>query len=670
MSTATAQPYLNWLDLDMDPPAWLSLKGWQTAAGELIGRMRTARNQLLSGDADWDAVEAMLLAEGKFETLNLWAEHTHERTPRLHRSSFARTELRLRAAKMRLLRSSARSRAIHVLRGWLRRRKMPLNTEQKRLVREIIEQWKDAVAGKLRPETERLAARHFRRAIDYSQECRQCGLWLSRRQAQELPPLWRRQARATARSMGHPGWFVAADGELADEAMAAISDRGVREALWRQRQALRESDKTIVPMLRARHEEAGTVGHTNFASYNLSNRTLTSTRMITGLLAEHMEKLGAAIRRLDKRLGEEAALWDIHEVSPWDRPFLLEQMRRKMRFHEEPANVFHVDRTLEMLIPEILALGGWTVEHALLHGEGPRRRWQYRLRRADNATAQIWLAPFATKDEEDLNVAASCAMVRHPWNGEGQRAEAMAVIEMALVRGSQYFNHQQLVWLVHELGHALHYLAMRGTTSGEDTRFPDDMVEFPPQLLERYAQDPQVLARWAAGCGAAPITHRASFWRYHLATDVASIDIHLRTAYHAWLDLKVHGMNPENVCLDEIHRLGCERFGLPYHEDDRRHIRSFMWGDYAATDYAYPIGQALGLELVRIRDDGTIDAHALGETFRSLLDGVLTDGFEPRRLRRQWQQWRGEDLEVSVRRGMGKHSRLLRATTLSFSRLP
>lgn len=670
MSTSPARPYLDWLDHDAEPPLWLSLRGWQLAAGELVARMRQARKRLMTREASWEDVEQILVSDTKFDALNVWAEYTHERTPRVHRDSFKPAELRLGEARMRFWRGSARSRAIHVLRGWLRRRKQPLTTEQKRLVGDMVTLWKESLSEKLRPETEKLAAQHYRRATEFSNECRELGVWLTRRQASDLDPVWRKRARAAARAQGYAGWFVTADGDDGKRAFECISDRPLREALWRQRQALRESDNTVVPMLRARRDEAVECRHNSYAHLHLYERTLTSPRMIQGVLSEHLDSLGAAIRRVDARVVQEGLAWGIDEVQPWDRPFLLEQLRRKMRFSEEPKNIFHIERTLEVMVPEIMALGGWTVEEALLHDEGGTRQWQYRLQRADGARAHMLIAPFATRDEEDPNEAAVHTFVRHPWNGMGPRAAAVSTIEMRVPRRSQHFDYQQIIWLVHEMGHSLHYLAMRGDTCGEESRFPDDLVEFPSQLLERYGQDPQVLARWAAAGGGPAITHRPSFWRYHLATHLDGFDDHLKFVYSAWIDMMAHRKDPDKVSLQDIHRAGCERFGLPYHDDDRYHFRSFMWGDYAATDYAYPLGLAIGNELAPRRADNTIDAAALGENFSELLEEVLTDGFEPKRLRRSWQQWRGEDVATSLRRGMKKQVAYIRLISKALAALP
>ncbi len=668
MSTAIAQPYLNWLDEDATPPVSLSLRGWQMAASELLYRMRAARNRLISAGASWSDFEDMILAEAKFDSLNAWAELTHQRTARLHRDSYSRTEAKLRARRRNIYKSSARSRAIHVLRGWLRRRNEPLSADQKRLVSDWINYWKDALTGQLRPEAERLELRHFRRTREYTMECRERGLWLTRSQARDLPAGLRKEARTRARELGQPGWFVTADSDLGSDAMDYISDRNVRESLWRQRQQLRESDDTILPMLQLRHQESIDGGHSSFSNLTLWDRTITSPTKVMGMLSEHMEGLRAANRRFTKRLEEEAAKWGIESISPWDRPFLIAQLRKRMRFHEEPNNVFNIERMMEVAVPELVAVGGWSVDHLFVHGEGIRRMWQFNLQRKDGAKCQMWFAPFNPKGDENLSIAATQLFLRSPWNGANPKARAISSIEMNVEHSATCFKHKEMVWLAHEIGHGLHYLSQHADNYGDDNRFPDDIVEFPSQLLERYAQDPQVLARWASHCSAAPaLSKRASFWRYHLATHLNTIDEHMRSIFGAWLDLAVHKTNPHTLSFDEFFRKSCERFGISYHEADKSHMRNFMWGAYAATDYSYPLGQALGAELLTFRSDGTLDSGALHNSFSYILENLLADGLDTKSLRKNWMMLKGEKIEDTARRGMKKLTRTMRARVLAAS---
>jgi Zn-dependent oligopeptidase len=659
----TASHYLAWLDHSLDPPSTLSIRGWQVAGGELIERMRAARNRITAAGSSWKDVEDWLIAERKFNSLNLWADFSRARTPRLHDGSYEKGSLKLAQAQLRLARSSARHRAVHVLRGWLRRRKNALSAEQKRLTISILDEWKDSLTQKAKPLCESIASRHYRRELDYSLECREHGLWLSKKQAAELPKALRQQARRNAKWRGQAGWFVAADTDLGQEALCYLTNRTVREGLWRQRQQLRESDATILPMLAARHAEAVAGQHTNYASLMLFDRAIKSPRKVLNMLGDSLDGLRAVNRLLEKRLQEEAAKWGIKEVSPWDRKFLLERIRMGMRFSQEPCGAFPVEQSIFKIIPEIMVVGGWHIERVNIHGTDARRTWQWVMRRKDGRRAQLWVAPFNPNEKENQAKAGEMSLIRPQWNGDNETAESIVSIELSVNRHEKCFSHQDLIWLCHEAGHALHYLAMAGGSPDEPVLFADDLVEFPSQLLERYAHDPLVLARWASSTGPA-IARRPSFWRQHMNTMVHGVDDQQRYTFSAWLDLATHQQrNPDRVSLEAIHQKGCERFSRPSHPEDRRHFRSFMWGDYAATDYTYPFGLGMADMLTPQRLDGSVDSIQLAAIFSSLLDVTLSQGVDAKRFAKYWQEWMGEPIQQTIRRGQMRRTSNLRRLT-------
>ena len=686
MSDAS-KPYLDWLDNNTSPPALLSTAGWTRAASILIDRLRAARNAVVSGDPLL-AVEEYADTDCKLSSLVTWVEHSGPRTPRIRLDSMATEVLRLQRRREQVARTAGKGRGLGILDGLLRRRRHPLSAAQRTLVEDIRDSWRESrkpIQTQNGIRTERALARHFKRQETYQDECVAKGVPLTRSQAQQLPPIFRMQARLAARQRGWKrGWFVTADSDLGREALAHLDDRDLRESLWRQRQAIKENSVSVSEVLRLRHEEAKRNGHEHYASYQVLSRAVGQVRSVSAILNNFLECSRSSSDRLERRLVLAAQEYGIDEIQPWDRFWLIERLRSRLSFSHEPAQAFALNTMIEVVIPELLGVGGWEVESLTFTGEGRRRQWIYDLVKSPSPIdgqpqrrAQFWFAPFNPKNHETPNEGGYEMIIRDRWRALGAESHTaresdailstqaedgrsatcppLVIVALGFKPSTRWLSWGELTWLVHEMGHALHDMDLDPMGPNYSGGLSTDILEFPSQFLERLTQDPQVLARWAAASPSSSLmARRPMFWRKWLVTDMECVEQVRRFALEALVDLTLHR---QKVSTDDvvdpqvIYARLAEKHGLSCHEDDRAGYLKFVWEGYAASDYTYIFGQMLSRLLLPRRADGTVDGAALKDMYAELLENVLSPGTNGQRFARAWRAWRGEGLRDSLERG-------------------
>lgn len=642
MTPATLR-YLAWIDQEADPPARLSLRGWNSAARIMLTRMREALVRIEQNDAS--AIMEYAVAESNFNALNAWAEFSQERTGRVSLDRFSAAKLRLNKARLAVMGRARRGNGPAVVQRFCAAR---VPAAAKAVARTVLDAWTASTHCTFDPRIEKLQARHFKREGARSKECIKTGNWLTISQARQLPVALRKQARAAARELGFEGWFIKSDTWLADEALAHLKDRSLRQAIWQDQQNIPENDLTVRSMIMARQQNANLEGFGTYSQKALAKRAIRSPGKVLSMMSGSLDQLEACRVRFEKNLAIKASQMGIDHVEPWDRAFIIEQCNKALK--PMPVDAFPVEKTLMVAIPELLALGGWTHSECIVHGSGATRSWQWRIMRKDGRRAQLWVSPFNPKNGASGTVG-HMMLCRSPWSAPDMpEVEAVVGVSMAVPANHKNFEMHDLCILAHEVGHALHFLAMDHAVPDQHEAFTDDMVEFPSQLLQAYPCDPAVLARWADP--AVPRARRKAEWARYIDGSVCSIDAWVHELMESWVDLAIHHEHDASqTSLRRSWLEACGRFGMDPHPLRRDYLHYFPWEGYAATNYAYPMGGFMAALFCKYRDDGTINAQAIGKNFTALLDGPLRQGVDGASFRREWRKFKGESVEVSVRRG-------------------
>lgn len=451
-------------------------------------------------------------------------------------------------------------------------------------------------------------------------------------------------------------WVIPLLNTTQQPALAALRDRQTRENLFTQAWTRAEKNDAndtraiIKRLVEIRKEQATLLGFANFAAWKIADQmaktpaaALSFMRAIVPAARQRALNEQAEIQKaINQQQGE-------FEVEAWDWAFYAEQVRREKYALDEALlkPYFALDTVLnegvfwtanqlfgikfierfdipvyhpDVRVWEIFDHDG--VGLALFYGDFFAR---------DSKSGGAWMGNFVEQSLQNETRPVIYNVCNYQKPAQGQPALLL---------------WDDVITLFHEFGHTLHglFASQRyATLSGTNT--PRDFVEFPSQINEHWASDPQVFARYARHVETGekmpqPLLEkmqRASlFNKGYDMTELLSA---------ALLDMRWHSLEQSvsSLSVDEFEQQALAAEGLDLQAVPPRYRSSYFahifGGGYAAGYYAYLWTQMLA-------DDGYqwfVEQGGLtrenGQKFREaiLSRGNSTD------LAELYRQWSGRE---------------------------
>jgi len=459
----------------------------------------------------------------------------------------------------------------------------------------------------------------FGRNIDEFED----GLELTREELDGLPD----DFVAGLRPGGRPGTYrVSLDTPELHPFLEQARRRDLRRELaFRDANTARAVNEPILAeALRLRRRIAGLLGYPSWAHYAIEVRMAGDPgaveRLYAGLLPPLRAKMAAEVARLEEILradGEEPPL------QPWDWRYCDTQVR--LRDHAVDPDELRAYLPLESVLDGLLGLC------AEMFG----------LRFEPVAEAAAWhpdVLRFRVSDAAAGRPIGDVLMDLHPRDGKYGHAAAWPLVPGRRLADGTYqqpltaivanlprpqpgtpalLRHGDVVTLFHEFGHVLHMTLTRAELvrfSGGATEW--DFVEAPSQILENWAWDAAVLARFARHHATGRPIPRALVERLVESRD---LDVALRTlrqCYLGILDLRLHGPEEERD-LQEIDRAAFAAWGLPYQEGTLFPCGfGHLMGGYDAGYYGYLWAQVYGDDMFGRFAAAGVAAPEVGAAYR------------------------------------------------------
>jgi thimet oligopeptidase len=264
------------------------------------------------------------------------------------------------------------------------------------------------------------------------------------------------------------------------------------------------NEATLKQLLSLRKEYANLLGYPTWAAYDAEEKMVKTSEKIATFIDDVAKvarpRMNAELKVLEARKRKDLPARDRKKatIELWDRFFYVELVRsEKYGFDAQSARpYFEFSRVTKGLMD--------------LYGE------LFGVRFVRDETAEVWHPSVLAYDLFDGDAKiARFYLDMHPRDGKYGHA-AMFPIETGLEggripvgalvcnfpdpsQGPALMEHTQVVTYFHEFGHLVHHLLARGSPwvnqSGINVEW--DFVEAPSQLLEEWAWDPAVLARFA-----------------------------------------------------------------------------------------------------------------------------------------------------------------------------
>lgn len=644
--------YLRWLDQGMAPPVRGSLGKAEEAAQVLHRRILRAMRQLRA-NATRAHLDAYDLHQKNLFGLMALVDNQSTISKRMPLEASKAWATRWHRISGRYSQQLLQNLTPQHFRSLLRTDPCPILAQR---VQDLFDSMR--LNPQIAVRDKHLTERQDRREAAYvAQRTRIGGVWLLGNRVDNLHRDYVRQARQAAREREpqacEPKLLFAFQREESEAAAGNADHPELRQMLWEEGEHAPVSMKAVQQMLQTRHERAQAFDQATYADFLLGDRmAVAQPKAVLRILEKSRSALRQTAQRylqvaqdLAKAEGFDASG---HPHAPWHQSFYINNANHSSGF--ETRKIFPWRETAPKVFQDLLHACGWHLAQPMrASGEGIWTVLEFHVCNEQGQQAHLLYSPFRPKQTTHSYSLGAADCLLSAWHPAGPRTPAIW-INQALNTQEQAFSVDDLRVLCHEIGHALHFASLPGRGPDEVENTPEDLMEVPSYLLERYHADPSVLARWASRKGPAA-AQRRRFWVRKLRPDDDMAVSLLNELRDAAIDLDAHGANGLPG-FESVARLHYAKDGMTIFPGDNTWRRHFIWETgYACMDYTHILSQGLVRRIATVPDNGCVQGDAIVAAYRSLMERVLVRVQTPRQAGRLWADWAGESLLTSMTQG-------------------
>jgi peptidyl-dipeptidase Dcp len=306
-----------------------------------------------------------------------------------------------------------------------------------------------------------------------------------------------------------PGkWVLALQNTTQQPQLVSLTDRATRKALfdkgWHRADAGDKNDTgaLVAEIANLRARKAALFGEPDWASYTMYDSMAKDPKTAVDFMRAMVPPLKAAqlkeAAELDAEIKADGQDFD---VQPWDWQLYAAQLKKaKYDFNEDALKpYFEIHRVLE---------DGVFYAANQLYGLTFKQRTDIPVYNPDVTTYTVYdkdgselglyyFDPYQRPNKQGGAWMSNFVEQSHLW-GEKPVVFNVLNIQKAPAGEPQLITWDNVTTMFHEFGHALHGLfANQKYTTTSGTNVARDFVEYPSQVNEMWASDPQVLAHYA-----------------------------------------------------------------------------------------------------------------------------------------------------------------------------
>ena len=483
-------------------------------------------------------------------------------------------------------------------------------------------------------------------------------------------------AREAARSRGIDGYALTLILPTAQPALASLSDRGVRERIFKASvvRGARSNDNDTADLVRRivklRAERARLLGYPHHAAYQIEDNTARTADAAAGMLAKLAP---AAVANAEAELADLQAVVDAEgggfTVEPWDWAYYTEKVR-KQRYDIDEAQLrpyFELERVL---------IDGVFYAATQLYGLGFAERHDlpvyhpevrvFEVFNEDGTALGLFYADFYTRDSKRGGAWMNSLVTQSHLFGTKPIVVNNLNINKPPAGEPTLLTLDEVRTMFHEFGHALHGLFSNVRYPRfTGTRVPRDFVEFPSQVNEVWILWPQVLANYATHHETGErlpqeivdrLQEAAKFNEGFATTEYLAASL-LDLAWHTLTveDLAADGLIDDVQAFeaDALTKAGVAVAAVPPRYRTTYFAHIFTGASYSAGYYSYIWSEVLDADTVEwFKENGGLRREN-GDTFRTALlsRGGTADALS------FFRAFRGRDPQIEpllVRRGLDR----------------
>jgi oligopeptidase A len=322
-----------------------------------------------------------------------------------------------------------------------------------------------------------------------------------------LPESVLAEAGAHAESLGETGWALTLHAPCYNAVMKYAKDMSVRRKMhsaFVSRASTKDGHDNgpyITKILEARDAQAKLLGFSDYCHYSLADKMANSVQDIEHFLVTLVERARPLAEQEWQDLKTFAEEQGLNHIQPWDTAYLSERLRqkkhtihtRKIQEHFQLPRVLSglmtvVQRVFNIRFSEVaVGIDTWHPSVQVFsfvdqHGQ-PKGTIFFDLFARPGKRSGAW-----------MDVGQQRRLLP---NGDIQIPMAFVICNFSSPSGGRpsLLTHQDVLTLFHEVGHALHHVLSDINVPGVSgvAGVPWDVVEFPSQLFEHWAWQPEVI---------------------------------------------------------------------------------------------------------------------------------------------------------------------------------
>ncbi len=420
-------------------------------------------------------------------------------------------------------------------------------------------------------------------------------------------------ARAAADRRKLPGkWVIENNSSAMNPLLTFSSRRDLREKGWKLRMGLgdhtgapTDNKPVIREILQLRAERSRLLGYPTFAHWRVADRMARTPENAIALMEALLKP---AIARMDQEVADmkaiatkEGASDAAADFQPWDYRHYAEKVRKAKYDIDENAlkPYLQLDRMKEAMFwvagqvygLEFKRVSGVPTPHPdvevweVTRGGKHVGLWHLDAYARPEKRSGAWMNDYRTQSRYPATATVICSNncnFTKPPPGEPTLLSWSDVT----------------VALFHEFGHAIHSLNSDVTyRSLAGTNVTWDYVEFPSQIMERWALTPEVLNRFALHVETGEPMPAALADKLRAAKTFNQGFVTARQLSAAMLDMQLHLAGDREVDLHAFYEAEIKRIGLPREGELAPRLtwfsHVFSGESYAAGYYSYAWAEAL-----------------------------------------------------------------------------
>ncbi|WP_018024486.1 M3 family metallopeptidase [Corynebacterium ulceribovis] len=453
------------------------------------------------------------------------------------------------------------------------------------------------------------------------------------------------QLAASAKAAGHDsGWLVTLDLPTVQPILLQLENSAARKKIWeasigRGQSDDRDNEAIALEMVRLRAQRAELLGYKNHADWTLVTQVAGSAAAAQQLMDDLAPAAAANAAGEWKEAADLAAVRGHDgEVAAWDWPYWAEQLRKE-RYSVDTAAIrpyLELNRVLHDGVFHAAheAFGITITERDDLNGYADDVH-VYEVTDADGSSIGLLLTDYFARPVKRGGAWMSSFVDQSKLLGT--QAVVINVLGIAPPAADEptLLTPDEVRTLFHEFGHGLHGLLSNvtyPTLSG--TSVPRDFVEFPSQLNENYAWQPELVRRYARHVDtgeAMPEELRAALVRAEAAGQGFATSEQLAASL---IDMAWHSLSSAEAAeitdVAEFETQVLQRSGLnmPFLAPRYRtaYFNHIFAGGYSAGYYSYMWAEAMDADTWSWLHDGQVTVEKLTERTQKYRDLVLSKG--------------------------------------------